>query len=238
MSTDTEKRSRRAILAGATAGAAAMAVAALAKPAGMLAATGDPVEVDGSHTGVGTTSISTTAAAPAFQGDSTDDDGVGLSGVGALSATSASVGVVGSGDLGVVGGGLIGVFGLGDVVGTLGDSGPTGVGLYGHTGPSNAPQPPLGVGVVASAETSSLTALRVMGVARFSRSGRATVAAGKSTVIVNLAGVTANSMVFAVLRQSRASRWVRAVVAVAGSFTVRLNGTVSSSTQVNWIVFD
>ena len=72
----------------------------------------------------------------------------------------------------------------------------------------------------------------------FSRSGRATIGAGKSSIRVNLAGVSANSRVFAVLHSNRSGRYVRAVVPTTGYFTIYLNTTVASSTYVAWFVLN
>jgi len=79
-------------------------------------------------------------------------------------------------------------------------------------------------------------ALDVRGKALFSRSGRATIAAGQSTKKINVTGVTWSSLVFAVLRSNRSGRYVRAVVPTTGSFTIYLNTSVTSSTYVVWFV--
>jgi hypothetical protein len=94
-----------------------------------------------------------------------------------------------------------------------------------------------GFGVLAR-NTAGGTALEADGKVRFRRSGKATISAGASSKKVTLAGVGSTSMVFAVLAQSRSSRWVRAVVAASGYFTIYLNGTVSSNTLVSWFVLD
>jgi hypothetical protein len=54
---------------------------------------------------------------------------------------------------------------------------------------------------------------------------------------VSLGGVTASSLVFAVLAQNRSGRYVRAAVPESGKFTIYLNQNVSSDTKVSWIVF-
>jgi hypothetical protein len=94
------------------------------------------------------------------------------------------------------------------------------------------------VGVTARQGQGAYAALVVQGRARFSRSGRTTVNPGKSSRKVTLPGVNANSLVFAVLARNVANRYVRAVVPVAGSFTIYLNRSVGSPTAVTWIVFD
>jgi hypothetical protein len=76
-------------------------------------------------------------------------------------------------------------------------------------------------------EPSRGTALNVNGKATFSTSGVVTVAAGKNSLTVNLAGVTASSMVLATAQQ-RTSAYVKAAVPGSGSFTIRLTGDAPS----------
>jgi hypothetical protein len=131
------------------------------------------------------------------------------------------VGVVGeSDDWGVLGLGSVGVWGYGP---------------YGVVGESASPT---GVGVTAVAQSATSLALDVQGKVRFSRSGRTSVAAGHSTKVVTLAGVSASSRVFALIHSNRGGRWVRSVVPTTGSFKIYLNGTVSSSTYVAWFVLN
>ena len=81
-------------------------------------------------------------------------------------------------------------------------------------------------------------ALEVVGKARFGRSGRKSIAKGKSSVVVTLAGTTTTSKLFAVLASNRGGRWVRAVVATAGTFTIYLNSSVTSKSTISWFVLD
>jgi hypothetical protein len=124
---------------------------------------------------------------------------------------SEDVGVYGSGSIGAWGDGFIGVRGDG------------GVG---------------GIGVQAVASSATGIGLAVTGKVQFSRSGRETIAAGKSSFKKTLAGVTSGSRVFAVLHSNRSGRYVRAVVPTTGSFTIYLNTTVTSSTYVAWFVLN
>jgi len=73
--------------------------------------------------------------------------------------------------------------------------------------------------------------------AAFAATGKATIAAGKASKSISLAGCTTSTIVFALLASSRGGRWVRAVVPTTGSFTVYLNTTVASNTAVAWIAF-
>lgn len=124
-----------------------------------------------------------------------------------------------SDDVGVYGSGSIGAWGDG-FVGVRGDGG---VG---------------GVGVQAVASSATGIGLAVSGKVQFSRSGRATIGAGKASIKVTLAGTTTSSRVFAVLHSNRSGRYVRAVVPTTGSFTIYLNTTVTSSTYVAWFVLN
>jgi hypothetical protein len=63
----------------------------------------------------------------------------------------------------------------------------------------------------------------VSGKAVFTRSGVVTVAAGKSSLIVTLGGVTSGSMILATAQQSK-SVYVKAAVPGSGTSTIRLTG--------------
>jgi hypothetical protein len=234
-------RSRRALLTAAAGGAAAFAATA-AMPLTAAAADGDPVVVGADHTGENETSIVVTAldADPqiAFRGHVVNPNAAGLIGssgdetlasedtpftgvygwsqadpVDALGSglwgDSPDTGVVGTGSYGVLGLGFAGVVGIGD---------------------------PGGIGVYAVGDSATDIALRVDGKVVFSRSGKSTIGTGKSSLKINLPGVSGNSRVFAVLHSNRASRYVRAVVPTTGSFTIYLNASVTSATFVAWFV--
>ncbi|HET9083150.1 MAG TPA: hypothetical protein VFN41_02010 [Candidatus Limnocylindrales bacterium] len=124
---------------------------------------------------------------------------------------SDDVGHYGTGSIGAWGDGFIGVRGTGE------------------TG---------GIGVQAIAASPTDLALTVAGKVTFSRSNRATIGAGRSSLKVNLPGTTSSSRVFAVLHSNRAGRYVRAVVPTTGSFTIYLNTTVTSATYVAWFVLN
>jgi hypothetical protein len=138
---------------------------------------------------------------------------------------SDAIGVVGSG-------GETGVRGRGQQ-GVVGDGlGAGGVGVVGYAGEGR------GVGVHASAGTNDQVALKVTGKAVFSRSGRARIAAGRSSKVVSYPGVTAASLVFAVLSSNRGGRWVRAVIPAAGNFTIYLNAAVGNTSYATWWVLN
>ena len=63
--------------------------------------------------------------------------------------------------------------------------------------------------LLAVAKSATDVALDVRGKVKFSRSGRSTIGAGKSSSSVTLAGVSSSSRIFAVLHSNRPGRWVR-----------------------------
>jgi hypothetical protein len=138
---------------------------------------------------------------------------------------------------GVVGSGPWGVYGTGGV-GVAGDVGPGGTGVYGFVGSTAAPIPTANVAVEARAGTTSYLALNVVGRAKFSRSGRTLIAAGRSYITISLAGVTSSNLVFANLFTYRAGTWVISATPTTGSFTIRLNKALTSSAYVVWFVLN
>lgn len=124
---------------------------------------------------------------------------------------SADIGVIGTGGIGTLGDGAWGAYGVG--------RGSSGIGLYGTT------------------DNAAGRALRVEGRAEFTRSGRATVVSGSTKKVVALTGCTPSSLVFAVMNTNETSRWVRAVVPAAGSFTVWFNAALTSAAAIVWIAF-
>jgi hypothetical protein len=244
----TTPRSRRALLTAAAGSAAAIAATAAA-PASVLALPGT-VFTETANSSTAETSLSMTSAnapdvalkivtttntAASFLSASGSQTGIatdtGFTGVygwaegapisdpdhigSGVWGDSTDIGVVGTGGIGVEGDGFYGVLAAG-----VNDPASVGLLALGWDG------------------TGNYTALDVRGKAKFSRSGRATIGAGKSSIKVTLAGVSWGSLVFAVLRSNRSGRYVRAVVPTTGSFTIYLNTTVSSSTYVVWFVLN
>ena len=241
-------RSRRALLTAAAGSAAAIAataaapVSVLAVPTAVLTETANASTAETALSMTSATAADVTlrientaitaAALVGAAGDQTDiATNTGWTGVyGWVQGTPPEVtdafgtGIWGdSGDVGVFGTGGVGVRGdgfFGAVA--VGANNPAAAGLlaWGWDGSGN------------------WTALDVRGKAKFSRSGRSTIGAGKSSIKVNMVGVTWSSLVFAVVRSNRAGRYVRAVVPTTGSFTIYLNAAVTSSTYVVWFVLN
>jgi len=133
----------------------------------------------------------------------------------------------------------VGVWGDSDDVGSLG-TGYVGVRGDAVIGVVAAGSAGGGIGLVAwgGIGTGLDTALDVRGKVKFSRSGRTTIGAGKSSIKVTLLGTSTSSRVFAVLHSNRSGRYVRAVVPTTGSFTIYLNTTVTAATYVAWFVIN
>jgi hypothetical protein len=170
------------------------------------------------------------------------DSGVGVSGQG---KTEGVFGLVATGGFGVRGFGGIGVLGVSNA-GDEPDDYPPSTGVFGYSDNAspNVPTPvgvqgwsPNGIGVYARA-TGTATALKADGKVHFSRSGKASIAANTASIRVTLAGVTASSLIFAVLAKNVAGRYVRAVVPANGSFTIYLNRSIAASAPVSWFVLD
>lgn len=159
--------------------------------------------------------------------------------VGVLGESNIGTGVFGdtTDGFGVVGLGYFGVYGSG-AAGVVGDSN-GGTGVQGWTGVAFAPDPATGVGVWAGAED-GMAALQVVGVAKFNRSGRVSIAVGASSVQVTVpGGVTSASFAVASLQTNRAGFYVQAVVpsTATGKITIYLNKAVTTSAIVcGWIV--
>jgi hypothetical protein len=193
---------------------------------GILGYSGNAIGVNGVSSDISDPATNVlNAGVVGVSGDPTEiADNVGLTGVygwasGGVNGNFVPAGVWG--DSGVIG-----------VVGT-GGTGVVGLGSYGVDGYATDAA---GIGVLAEG-VSGARALRVAGRAEFTRSGRTTIAAGKSSRKVTLAGCTTSTLVFAVLGASRSGRWVRAVVPASGSFTIYLNTSVGSNTPIVWIAF-
>lgn len=136
-------------------------------------------------------------------------------------------------------------------IGTYGTA-VNGIGVYGRvasTANQNIPAPPSGnIAVLGEAAASSAVAvqasntggwaLKAFGKVHFSKSGQATIAASTASIAVTKSGVTSSSLIWAMLAGNASGRWVRAVVAASGSFTIYLNTTVASNTKVSWFILD
>lgn len=245
-------RSRRALLTAAAGGAAAIAASAGMPLTAVAADPNDVVKNVDNPTTAETSITQATAGFIAFKASTTNPDRAGLVGstgdeTDSLEDNTSFTGVYGfaqadatnalgsgvwgdSPDTGVVGTGSVGVLGLGGV-GVWGD----GSGAPGVIGDSDTATVP---GVLARGSSATGLALQVTGKVTFSRSGRATILTGRSSIKITLAGVTSASRVFAVLHTNRSGRYVRAVVPTTGSFTIYLNTTVPGSTHVAWFVIN
>jgi hypothetical protein len=240
-------RSRRALLAAA-AGAAGAAAASAALPLTAAAADPDDVVKGTDNATVTTTSITTTSADPvnnpqvAFRAYTANADRAGLVG---STGDETNIGTHLTGFTGVYGWSPAYPTDAGFGTGVWGDS--EDVGVYGSGGIGawadgfigvRARGAVGGIAVQAIAPSTSEVALQVSGKVQFSRAGKNTIGTGKSSLRINLAGVSASSRIFAVLHSNRSGRYVRAVVPGTNYFTIYLNTTVTSATFVAWFVIN
>lgn len=227
-------RSRRTVLAAAAGAAAATVVAAIDHPFPVQAVTDGDVVLGAENAATTTTEIhNTTNDEVVFAARSTGHTNVILGtnegdGIGVAGMSESGHGIEGTSTAGM---GVVGTSGTG--TGVLGNTDNGGFGVHGH---SDGP----GVGVYATTDVG--TALEVVGKARFNRSGRASIPAGKSWVDVDLSakgGLHGTPLCFATLTSYRAGTWVVAVQPnqpSSGWLRIRLNRAVTTSTWVAWVV--
>jgi hypothetical protein len=223
---------------------------ALASSSG-TALEGDAVDGTGvagsSSAGIGVSGVSASSAAnaSAVYGEITNtspgafsaavrgkNDGTGGTGIGVYgSQAGAGWGVYGTSVSGIgvnaTGGSGIGVAG----------SGATGVFAEGTTGVHGVSSSSAGMGILAE-NTAGGQALKVNGVAAFSRSGVATALTGHSSVSVSLP-LSSASFALATIQGNVTGLNVQGVTIVTGSpgsFTIHLNKTVAAKTKVAWLV--
>jgi hypothetical protein len=241
----TATSTRRALLAGSVGALVAYVAHAVGRPLSARATDGDVIHVGDDLTATSVTKITnTTNAENVLEAES--GEGVGVRGI-----SDVGTGVSGSSDFGVGvrgnsiwGSGVFGqsnetagVAGAGYTTGVSGSGGDrgvegfslSGVGVFGHAD--------AGTGVHAQAAG---TALRVVGKATFSRSGRLTLTAGQSSIAKTGLPLSRYSLVLAVLQTNRAGIYVRAVVPSpsTNSFRVYLNAAVPGTTNVAWFVLN
>jgi hypothetical protein len=167
------------------------------------------------------------SAAVRGQNDGTGGDGIGVYG----SQAGNGWGVYGTSVTGI---GVNAVCGSG--IGVAG-SGTTGVFAFGPTGVRGIASSAGGTGVLAENPSGGL-ALKVNGEAAFSRSGIATVLAGRSKVSASLR-LSASSFALATLQANVPGLNVQGVTIAAGSpgsLTIHLNKAVKAKTRVAWLV--
>jgi hypothetical protein len=258
---------RRALLAAGAAGVAAVAAQAIAAPAKVLGADGQPVLIGGYNEATSPTMVRNTngeglvglspitdgvvggtdSIHSGVYGFSTTDKGFGVYG---LNKATGNIGALGTGNQGVFGSGgdtYDGVWGRSKASGKSGVYGDSrtedGFGVYGK----NLTSGTFGAlgsgasGVWASApEDASHFALQVDGRVAFRRSGLLTIARNKSSVSATVPALTATSMVLANLQANRAGVYVQAAVASAASkkITIYLNKKVTAATKVAYFILD
>jgi hypothetical protein len=259
---ETTIRTRRSVLAASLAGVAAFAAGALGRAAPARAANDDPLQAGHVTTASATTGVTTTVG-NGLQGMSSSNEsgvygentgvgygvagrsatlvyaamlaentssGTGLrvisnAGTGILATATTGAAVVGSNDAAPPPSTLTGVYGYSKEAGG-------GIGVYGLAT----------TGTAVRAESPGNAALDVKGLARFDRSGKASVPKNARTVdVVPLGTLTNQSLILAVLMIDRPGVHVQAVrpnFPTAGTFRIYLNKVASTtaSTKVAWFV--
>lgn len=226
------RTSRRAVVTAALGAAGALAASALVGPAPASAAANGNVQLGAGLSDSDNDSAVETRVNGTADGMTTFAAVQVGSGIGLFSYTDTGIGVLAVGSS------------SGKGLDARSTSGPgatgasyTGSGVYGYTGSTAAPAlSGPDAGVVARAVGPSKLALRVMGRASFSLSGKATIATNHSSVTVTKAGVTTSSLIIATPRTNRAGVYVQAAIPKAGKFTVFLSKKVSGPTDVSYLV--
>jgi hypothetical protein len=243
-STSDTRTTRRAVITAGLGGAAALAAQALIRPAPVAAGSdGDVVLGEGNYAETMTSvEMGYGSGEPAaFMGVGSDTAGL----FGSTDSTDTG-GVIGYGEVGagLLGVGTTGSVAIGDVgvyatggVGILGDAYTGDTAIYGFVGPTDPPPPQADVAIHARAAGSGV-ALRVDGKVQMNRSGRISVAAGKTSIAKSISGVTTSSIVIAVLQTVESGTWVRAAVPAAGKITVYFNRALPTSSVVGYMILN
>jgi hypothetical protein len=193
---------------------------------------------------IGTTDATTNAGVVGLAGDATGSVYVGQpfdidAGVyGFAAQTGLSAGVFADGPTGVYGFGDYGVYADGQTVGVFASAQPSGTAVHAHAGSTlNVPPPLSNVALLGTVVSKSQAGIYARGRAVFpDRSGKTTIAKGKSSKAVSVGNMTAGNYAFAVLNTNRSGVYVRAVVPASGKITIYLNKAAPASTSVAWFV--
>jgi hypothetical protein len=161
------------------------------------------------------------------------------SGVGVNGTSKSYIGVVGQGATGVQAyGSNVGLAASGSIGVSASGSGPMGIAVS-ATASSSLPALAAsngGSGPAVRASNPSGVALQVNGITQFSRSGLATIGAGRKQVVVTLANVSPSSIVLATLQNVVPNVLVAGVVVGSGKFTIVLSRATPSPAKVGWFV--
>lgn len=114
---------------------------------------------------------------------------------------------------------------------TLGENTADGIGVWARSQG--------GVGLYADAiNLDTAVAIKTRGITQFSRSGKATIRAGRASFTKTGIRIDPGSLVLATLQQDRSGVYVRSAApnATGDSFTIKLNKAVGSDTKVGWFI--
>jgi hypothetical protein len=217
-STDDHTPSRRGLLTGLAAAAAASLVAAdVLHPAPAAAADGDNVKLGVDNEASNVTTI-TAGGNGALRAVSTADDGS----VVGINTANDGYGLRGTGV-------YIGVDAIGQVIGTLSSS---------DHGTAVQAETYDGTAVLATVSAPSAWALDAQGPVRFRSSGRTRIAAGQAKVVLTGLALKPTSLVLATLQTRRNGVSVEAAVPdpAAGTATVYLSKATPGPVDLGWFV--
>lgn len=258
LETTSIPRTRRALLAGGLGGLVGVVASAFGRPTPARAGSDGDVVLMAENQGWTTIhNGGPDTGSTAITGSS--ENGTGVYGLTTTGRVAAVAGVNANGHLGVLGWSKApgeawgtaatktGVYGKANQdatsVGVTGwsnaGSGVAGFSLTGHGLHGHASG---GIGVVAKSENG--LAIQVEGKARLSRSGTASIGAGRSYVDVDLrtrGGLSASSLPFATLLSYRSGTYVAAVrrnYPSTGKMRIQLNKAVTKTTSTSWMVLD
>lgn len=232
-----QRMGRRAVLGAAVGGAAAAAATALAAPAAVLGDNGGSLILGQDNTATAQTSLFSTGAHAFYAQTNAGDglrgwtDGAGSSGVFGYASNVASFGVYGkNGGRGVA---ALGTYDAALWASNQGYGAPLAMKIEGNA---------TLLGLTSLTQGTAAAALKVNGKAVFSRSGKAVVAIGRSSVDVDLrskGGLAGTPLCFANLTSFRSGVHVAAVrpnYPIAGKLRIYLNRSVTSAIAVAWVV--
>jgi hypothetical protein len=225
-------RSRRSLLVAAAAGAAGAAVASLGAVAPVAAADNGTFTLGQSNDATLVTLLTTTSSAGTGLAVTTTGSGVAI-----LADSTTGVGVQAVGRIGVYAHGNAAgpaawtIYGLYARVDTVGN-GPAIVAEHATSGPT-----PINTAIFANVSSPAHHGIHAQGGIKLpDRSGKAKIAANKTSVSIAVAGITSANFAVATLATNKSGVYVRAVVCASNKITVYLNAKSSTATYVSWLV--
>jgi len=227
------RRSRRSLLAAAAAGAAGAAAASLGAAAPVAAADSGSFTLGTANDATLMTQLTTTSATNNALAVWTTGSGTAVlvhSATGAGIDSVGRIGVLAHGN--ATGPDAWTVFGLWAQVDHFGN----GPAIVAQHGP-NGLMPPVNTAIFANVSNKAHHGIQAYGgISLPDRSGKAKIAANKTSVAISVPGITSANFAIATLATNKSGVYVRAVVCGSGKITVYLNAKSSTVTYVSWLV--